>query len=460
MVADRSCDLLHVTWHATNGGSCSHLFYQAFDTSTLTWVGQPDQLLTGTASTNQFYPNDISVTTGGTIGITYNTNSTPTMSGLAPWSGGIMVKRRGDAAFQGPYRCNTDTYGMLASAQAIGEVFHMSFRTNGGLYGIRYRAFDATTLQYVTASDVPLYGTNQANMRSTNSSHIATDDAGNLYILYSVGSPNPAGGALEVAFASPSNNYSTWTISLVESDPSLTAGNTTFQHYTLARAENGAVYAVFARASENYQNLYARILTPGPSGGAVVIPDPATTPGVPLLTSSEDDTFKQVDGLRAEAVHSGPMVVFSGTPTSRAAGYVDFMRLASAARTVEWGLACQGNLPQLPRLASDTVPQTGTNFSFRITDAPTNTPGVVFAGFDCLVPPFDLGVLGMPDCAVFLTPLSSNLAVTDPSGNAALQLAIPPGFGAFTLHFGALLLTPGANQGGAVATNALAVNVN
>ena len=136
------------------------------------------------------------------------------------------------------------------------------------------------------------------------------------------------------------------------------------------------------------------------------------------------------------------------------------MTLSSAARTVEWGLGCQGNLPLLPKLVSDTVPQAATTFTFRITDAPANTPGVVFAGFDCLVPPFDLGVLGMPDCAVFFTPLSSNLAVTDPSGNAPLQLAIPPGFGAFTLHFGALLLTPGANQGGAVAANALAVNVN
>ncbi len=463
IAVDRGCDLVHVSWHGNDTGTFHNLYYQAFDTLTNQWVATPDILLAGTTTGNQCYTNDIAVTDQGTIGITFNTNNAPaTIPGFAAWSGGIFVKRTGDTAFQPPFRCNTDSYGMLASLQAIGETFHLSFRTNAGLYGIKYRAFDSVALQWLTAADVPIYGGNQANMRAANSSCIASDDVGNLYILYSVGPPNPAGGALEVAFASAASGYSTWTTSLVETDSGLTAGNVTYQHFSLARGDGGTMFAVFAKASENYQNLYARILSPDPlTGGAAVLPDPALAPAVPLLLTTEANSFDRVDGLRAEAVRSGAMVCYSGLPASRPDGYIDFLRLGSAARTLEWGTACQSSLTVTPRFMAQDLPAIGTTFHYGFVDAPPNAPGIVFVGFDCLRPPFDLGLLGFTNCRMFFTPVTSSFVLADPAGTAVLPLNIPGTLGGgFQLQFGALLLAPGANPGGAVSTNVLSASVH
>ncbi|MCA8950978.1 MAG: hypothetical protein KDE27_15850 [Planctomycetes bacterium] len=462
LAAGRECNVLHVSWCAVDSGTYYNLYHQAFDTATGQWIGTPDVLLTGTTADDQYYTNDIAVSELGTIGIAFNTHRTPVLSGFSGWSGGLFVKRAADAMFQGPYRCNTDSYGMLASMQAVGETFHLSFRTNTGLYGIRYRAFDAANLQFTTNADVPIYGSNQSAMRATNSSTIASDRDGNLYVLYSVGSPNPAGGALEVAFASAASGYSTWVTSLVETDAALTAGNVTYQHYTLARAENGAVLVVFAKASESYQNLWFRILSPDPvTGGASVVPDPATTPAIPLIQTTEADSFQRVDGLRAEALHSGAMIAWSGNPSSRPNGGVDFLLLSTAARTVSWGTGCQGSLAARPRLQSQTLPQIGQSFDFGVTDAPASAPAVVFGGLGCLLPPFDLGTLGMTGCEVFFTPLSSSFLLTDPTGAGSLSIAIPSGIGGgFELQFGGLVLAPTANPGGAVSTNALSICVN
>ncbi len=85
----------------------------------------------------------------------------------------------------------------------------------------------------------------------------------------------------------------------------------------------------------------------------------------------------------------------------------------------------------------------------------------MFGGFDCLRPPFDLGSLGFTGCSVFFTPAASLFVVTDPAGEATVSITIPGSLGGgFELQFGALLLAPTANPGGAVSTNALAASVN
>ncbi|MCA8976161.1 MAG: exo-alpha-sialidase [Planctomycetes bacterium] len=458
IAAGRDCDRLHVAWTATDTGSYQNLYHQVFDTTTSTWIGTPELLLAGTNANDQYYCNDISVTAQGTIGIAFNTHRTPTLAGFTSWSGGIFVRRSADTSFQGPYRCNTDSYGMLANMQAIGEVFHLCFRTNAGLYGIRYRAFDAAQLQFTTAADLPLYGANQSNMRATNSSSIAADGDGNLYILYSVGSPNPAGGALEIAFASPTTGYSTWTTSLVEADPTLTAGNVTYQHYTLART-SGGVFAVFAKAGESFQNLYARILTPDPvTGGALVTP-PASTSAIPLLLTTEADTFQLVDGLRAEAVLNDAMVVWSGVPSSQPAGQVTFLATGTTARTVDWGISCQGNLAEAPVLRGLNTPNAGSTFTLEIAAAPANAGTVLAAGLTCLLPPIDLTAQGFPGCTFYFAPVASSFLVTGSAGTATSTITVPSGLGnGFEIQYGALVLAPGANAGGAVFSNAVSVH--
>jgi hypothetical protein len=458
LIADRGCNVLHVAWCAIDTGTYYNVYYQRFDTAGGAWLGAPDQLLTGATPDDQYYVNDIALTERGTVGIAFNVHRTPLLGGFAGWAGGLYVKRAGDVTFQGPYCLNTDVSGVNASVAAVGEVFHCSFRTSIGGYGIRYRAFDTGALQFLTAADVPLYGTNQGSMRASNTTSIAADRSGNLYILYGVGSPNPAGGALELAFASAAAGYATWTTTLLETDPGLSPGNYNYQHYTLANAEGDAVYALYARADETYQNLWARVVVPNPTGGALVVPDPSLA-ALPVLATTEANTFAQVSGLRQEALHTSAMVVYSGNPASAPDGYVAFQRLGSGARTMSWGRSCQGALPAMPRLVGHSLPQSGAAFSYGVVDGPANAVGLLFAALDCLVPPYDLGPIGMPGCAVFSTPVATMLALTDPAGTATRQLALPAGVGGFTLQFGALLLDANANPRGAVSTNALAATI-
>ncbi|MCR9243721.1 MAG: hypothetical protein NXI31_01730 [bacterium] len=460
LVSGRACDRLHVTWSATDTGSYQSLYYQAFDTAAGQWVGSPELLISSTSSNDQYYANDIAITEQGTLGIVFNTHRSPTLSGFSGWSGGLLVKRRTDPTFQGPFRCNTDSFGMLGSMTAVGETFHTTFRTNTGLYGIRYRAYDTVAAAWVQAADVALYGSGQSSMRATNSSCITRDATGNLYVLYSVGSPNPAGGALEVAFAARSTGYSTWVTSLVETDPALGAGNLTYQHYSLAVAGD-TVFAVFSRATDNLESLYFRVLSPDPNtGGATVTPDPASVAAIPLVLTNEADSFERVDGLRSAAFRGDLTVLYGGRPASQAAGYVSVLRGGAAARTLAWSRGCQGSLPALPRLVSSSLPAVGSAFLYGLEDAPANAPAIVFSGVGCLPTPQSLDPFGFTGCEVGFSPLASLFVLADPSGTATVSLSIPGSLaGGFELQFGALVLAPGANPGGAVATNALSASV-
>ncbi len=460
VVAGRSCDRLHVAWNATDGGSYQNLYYQAFDTAAGQWIGTPDILLTGTTPDDQYYCNDLAITDQGTIGIVFNTHRTPQLSGFSGWSGGLLVKRTTDPTFQGPYRCNTDSYGMLGSVTAVGETFHTTFRTNTGLYGIKYRAFDTIADSWVQPADVSIYGGSQSTMRATNSSCITRDAAGNLYVLYSVGSPNPAGGALEVAFAAASTGYTTWVRSLVESDAALTAGNVTYRHYSLAVTGN-TVFAVFSRASENLESLYFRVLTPDPTtGGATVTPDPVAAPAVPLAVTTEPNTFERVDGLRSQAYHGDLMTAYGGRPSSQSDGYVAVLRSGNGAHSLSWGRGCQGNLAALPRVRATSFPAIGSTFAYELIDAPANAPAIVYFGVGCLPTPQALDPFGFPGCEVGFTPAANLFVVADPTGTAALSLPIPGTLsGGFEMQLGALVLAPTANAGGAVTTNALSVSV-
>lgn len=440
------CDTLHVAWSANPSGVAYDLYHQAFDVATATWVGTPTQLLQGTNSNDQYYACDIDVTGRGTVGITFHTHRTPLTTGLTAWSGGLFVRRVADTQWQGPYRLNTDSYGMNASLQAVGETFHASFRTNSGLYGIRYRGFDAATLQFTTASDVPLYGASQSTMLATNTSCIRADRDGNLYVLFNVGAPTaPGSGEIRIAYAQ-AGNYGTWTHSLVAQDGDLTAGNVTYHHFSLA-GEGSQVFAIYARrTTEQFQNLYMRIY----SGGV------ALTPEVPIA-SGQVDQFAYVSGLRGSGVHAGPMAVTAGTPASASQGLVQFVSLGATARTVRFGTSCSGSLPTMPRLRSASLPQLGASFAAGFDGLPATTFGLLFAGGTCQRPPIALDFAGMPGCRVFHDNLAAIGFFSDPQGSATVAINVPanPVLTNTLLHFGGFVLAPGANAAGALTTNAL-----
>lgn len=440
-------DVLHVAWGATDGGAQVNLYYQAFDTRTLGWIGARDLLLQGANANDQYYATDIAVTERGTIGVALQTHRTPLAPGLTPWSGGLLVKRTADTAFHGPYCFNTDSYGVNLDIQAVGEVFHGAFRTNTGLYGIRYRAFDSAALQFQTNTDVPIYGANQATMLASNASNIAADADGNLYILFATGATTAGQGDIRLCYAA-AGNYGTWTSQSVAQDPDLTAGNVTYLHYGLARGEGGTVYAIYSkRTQEQHQNLYMRIYAAGT----------ALTPEVPLVLGTEVDAFTVVCGVRSENLHSSLMALVSGTPPSQPQGRVQFVSGGTLARTLRFGSSCQGSLPDLPRLSSQTLPAGGTTYVVGADRLPANSFGLMLVGGALNRPPIALDALGLPGCQVFANVWGTLGFVANAGGAATLQLSIPngPGYANLPLYFAALVLAPGANAAGAVSTNAL-----
>lgn len=448
LVADADCGVLHVAWYAEQGTAIYSSFYQAFDITTSNWIGTPTVLLQATNSNDQYYVTDIERTAQGTIAIAFHAHRAPTIGGLNAWAAGLMVKRRGDGAFQGPYRINTDLYGINASLQAVGEVLHASFRTNTGLYGIRYRAFDSSTLQFVTAADIPLLGGTQGTMLATNTTCTARDLSDNVYVLYSTGGTTPGQGAIQLAFTQ-AGNYSTFTTQVVAADPDLLAGNVTYTHFTLCRGEGDQILAIYSkRTGEQHQNLYMRVY----AGGV------ALTPELPLAVSPEAETFAVLGGMRGDAVHSSPMLVTGGTPVSQPGGLVQFFGLSNAARTVEFGTACRGALPTLPRLRSESLPLRGTTFRTTANGLPPSAFGILFLGTTCLRPPVALDPFGMPGCAVFHDVGGSFGFTADATGRAPISFPIAPTARYINseIHLAALVLAPGANAGGAISTNALA----
>jgi hypothetical protein len=442
IVPGSGCDSLHVAWYAYDGGSFANVYYQEFDTATLQWTGPPQLLLAGTNANDQYYATDIAVTERGAIGIAFHVHRTPTVAGLTAWCAGLFVKRPADAAFQGPFRCNTDTYGLYASLQALGDSFHMAFRTNTGGYGIRYRAFDTATLSFVTPADVQVYA-----QQATNSSVLAADADGNLYILFSRGGTVAGAGELRLGYA-PAGNYGAWTTQLVTADPDLLGGNITHTHFGLARGEGNTIWAVYSkRTAEQHQHLYTTIF----AGGV------ATAPEIQILPGAEADSFTVVNCLRTRANHTDLLVALGGTPASVPGGRVLFLPGATLARTVAFGASCQGALADLPRLVSTSLPRTGTAYGMRAERLPANAFGLLFGGTQCQRPPIVLDGLGMPGCAVFTNVAGSVGFFADAAGQAVftLPLGSNPPYANLPIHFAVLALAPAANPGGAITTNAL-----
>ncbi|MBK8098168.1 MAG: hypothetical protein IPK26_13735 [Planctomycetes bacterium] len=442
IAAGTDCQTLHATWYALDTGAFANLYHQAFDLVTATWIGAPTVLLAGTNANDQYYATDIAITSRGAIGVAFHTHRTPTTAGLTAWSGGLLVKRPSDPSFQGPFRWNTDTYGLNASMHAIGETLHATFRTNTGGYGIRYRAFDTTTLAFATAADVPVYA-----LQATNSSVLTADGDGNLYALFSRGGSAAGSGELQLGYAA-AGNYGTWTTQLVTSDPDLLGGNTTHTHFALARGEGNTVFALYSkRTLEQHQNLWLTIFANGQP----------VSPEVQILAGAGPDQFATLNGMRDSHDHNDLLAVAGGLPASAAGGIAVFLPAASMARTVAFGSPCQGALPTTPSLRSTSLPRGGSTYGVQARGLPAGAFGLLAAGTSCQMPPVPLDGFGLTGC-LLLTDIAGTIGFfADAAGEAtfALSLASNPVYASIPIHFTALALAPGANPGGAVISNTL-----
>lgn len=435
------CETLHVGWHALDGGSWANVYHQEFDVATGSWVGQPNQLVAGSSANDQFYISDVCVTAGGAVVVAITTHRAPVGNWTSGWSAGIFVRPAGAAAFDPVRQVNTDTYGQRIDCQNDGEIIHMSFRTNTGLYGTRYRGFDCATGQFTSASDV------QVALATANVAHIGMDDTRTLYVIYTTGGSSPGTGEIRMATA-PAANPATWTSHLVASDADLLKGNVSDVHYSLANAP-GAIFPVYSKkTADNFQTLYYQVW----SGGVQVLGETVA------IATTDAERFRVVGGVRnpGDALSTG--VVVENRSSNFPDRQVEYVRLGSAARGTEFGSPCQGSLAAPPRLSLGALPIGGGMLDLRWSDAPASQPVAAFADPFCLTPPFDLSAIGAPGCAIAIgTSVSFAVGTTSGTGTANLQLAIPmnPTFAGQAVHFQSVVVAPGANLASIVLTNAV-----
>ncbi len=432
------CTVLHCFWHAKDGTPLHDVHYATFDTSTAQWSAV-QQLTNAVNSDDQYYAHDVQVTPRGTVVCVLSTHRTPQPAGTftSGWSTGLFVKPRG-GAFSSVIQVNTDSYGQSPDAQTIGETVHLAFRTNTGLYGTRYRAFDTETMSFVTPADV------QVEQGTSNVSSIAADDSGGLYVVYNTGGSSPGSGEIRVAYAAP-GAHGTWTPQTVAADPELLKGNVAYTHYSLMALDGGLVAAVYSKVSgEQRQTLYYRMLLDGQF----------VTPELVLVASTDADRFAVVSGLRSRRTLTVGHVVVESRAAIHPGRQVDFVALATGGRVVRFGLACGGSLPQPPELAIPAAPLPGTTLPIELRDLPAAAPAAVFLDIGCATVPVPLDAVGMPGCALYQSTALGFPLTADGNGEAGIGLPIPANttISQITMSFQALVLAPGANPLGVVST--------
>ncbi|MBK8975424.1 MAG: hypothetical protein IPM29_05825 [Planctomycetes bacterium] len=442
LCADRSCGTLQIAWNALNGGAFQDVYYQEFDTRAVRFVGSPQQLTTATSSNDQYYAEDVAVTERGAVVLAISTHrSPPVPPWRSGWSSGLLVRPAGAAVFDPVRPVNTDAYGVRIDLQAVGEVVHGAFRTNTGLYGIRYRGFDCATGAFTTTTDV------QVDVGTANVSQIAVTRNGDMYVLYVAGGTTAGTGELRVGYSTVANPTQ-WTVQPLAADTDLLRGNVSYYHYSLATDGLGNVVAFYSRKTgEQHQNLYYRVLI----AGQIVTPETLAVP------STDADRFLIVGGIRNPGTVVAPSCIVESRAAVHVGNRVDLLRLGNGALAVEHGVGCAGSLPVAPRFAAVSLPIGGGTLSLQLSDAPASTPGALLFGFSCPPAPIDLTPFGLTGCQLDIAGPDSVGLPSGPAGTARLDLPIAssPAYAGVPLLFQSIVVALGANPANAVTTNAL-----
>lgn len=442
------CRELHVLWHATNGGSYLSTYHQVLDTSTGSWVGTPDVVLSGTSSSNQFSAGGVAVTPKGSVVAVVQTNSAPPPPWSGSWNAGLMIQKAGQTQWTGPFQINVGSSGTLADLQMIGEVAHIAYRSAVGAYGIFYRRFDVDQLAWIDPGDVPIGPNGNNNLYASNSNSIAADDLGNLYILYATGQGSAGSGQVWLAYARAGNTTS-WTVQSLYSDPPLIWGNNTYSFYSLSKLGN-LVSVYYSKRSESHTTLYRQAFV----AGIPVVPE------TPVVTTTQPGRFTDVTGFR-DSRAIGLDAIVAGTTASAPNGVVSVVLSQPAPTAVQWGSTCQGSLPSLPQLATGSVPQIGVPFAWGVSGLPAGAPGGLLVDVTCLPSPLSLSSFGLTGCHLYVAGALSLPYVADPMGQSTFSLAIPnnPTWAGITMQLQAFAVAPAANPAGIVTTNALAATL-
>jgi hypothetical protein len=394
IVIDPDCVRLHVLWSAVDGGGFTKVFYQAFNISSpgnYGWIGVRTRVSPATDLWHD-WASDIEVTPRGRVFAAY-IRQNPWSVWLVPLPGGT------------PVQVNTDTLGWGINMQAVHEVLHMSFRTNTGGYGIRYRAYDACSGAFLTPTDL------QVRTQTSNVSHIAADGCGGIYIM------SAGAGNLYVDYHPTAGTVAPTTNVFTIADAGLSAGNVSYSNYSLCAGPGTKIWPLFSPASTGHTLLYAAeldngVLTGAPGAGA---PQPANTYAALSGFRSTQSTSGMV-GLIVDQSGAGSLVSYAefnppnGPPYGR--------------RTTKYGTPCEcgscsDSVPELDAWSPPNASPLSVTLSVGNTPF-SNNSGVLMIG----AAPLHVSIPRLP-CLLHTDPFITLPFTKSPAKGADITISVP-----------------------------------
>ena len=467
MCAGRECDIVHVGWSDRSlGGTYHSVYYQTFNVMTRQWVGTPTRIATADAAKQQgVFSRDIAITPRGTVVIAVGVGANGGQ-GMGAWDCGLLVKKAGSATFSSlfPMR-NASISGSLpwsreASIVLTDEVTHCAFKSLKGAGGMAYRSLDTETMAWQRPVEVMvgpagngIKGLNGIN--AGNKGMITVDTSGGLYITYITGSKGGLSNnnKMRMAYASSgtggkNSDWSDLEI-LAHNDtvgsnsrgvgtsdpayPQLQGGDTDYYNYTVCPGLGNAVFVVYSKPWEDFQNKYMQIWLDG-------VNQPFPTKEIQYWADTEPYVFERLGAMRnSGSLGHGAWIVYGKndkpTPGQAPNGWVRmWLVTTTVGRTISYGTGCPGLGGITPRMRANPLnaPQIGVQYQLDIDRLPSRAFFTLMLGFNCQK--LNLGFLGAPACHVdtdypAVYPLQANAA-----GELQLAWVIPNSLSMVGLH--------------------------
>ncbi|GEM_PF-3713286 len=445
------CKTLHAAWTAkdpTNNGWS--VFYQAFDSVKMQWIGKPLEIAKAAGSGSmqaQYRYQDINVSPKGRVVISVLGHRNCPSPYNGNWHVCMYVLQPGKTAFDKPFRFDQSTTGQSAEVCLHGEVIFSTMKGTTGKYQVSFRAYDMDTKTFI-APWTHVGGTAAGDpAEATRNSVMLADEKGNLYVFYGIGNRYTAGkGELKVAYAA-AGAYTKWTRQTVAADPSL-RGSKSYIHFGLTLLPGNTVMLVYSKYTETYKNLYFRLMRDGKF----------LTSESSLLKTSISNRFAGLVVLKNHALRTGLYALVKNRDGSLPGTEVDFLTNAGTAGFSRYyGHGCLGKAKAEPRLVPQVLPEAGKLFTLGLEGQASNSSGILLIGLKCQPKPLDLTFLGAPGCAVFQDLILGMAVPTSSAGTAKIPFNLPPSTAGGKIRFQSAAIVPGANAANLLTSRSLII---
>ncbi len=449
LAAGRDCNTLHAAWSAkdpTNKGLS--VFYQAFDTTRMRWIGKPLEIAKAAGSgpqQPQYRYQDINVSPKGRVVISVLGHRNCPAPYNGSWNVCMYVLQPGKTAFDPPFRFNLSNTGQSAEVCLHGEVIHSTTKvTLGAFRQCTYRAYDLDTKKF--SPQVHVGGTAAGDpQEATRNSVMLGDEKGNLYVFYGIGNRSAAGkGELKVAFAR-AGNYTKWTRQTVAADPAM-KGSASYTHFGLTLLPGNTVILLYSKFTESYRNLYFRLMKDGKF----------LTSEAAMFKTTASNRFAGLVVLKNHALRTGLYALVKNKDGSLPGTEIDFLSNAgSAGFSRFFGHGCLGKTNAGPKLVPQVLPRAGNLFTLGIEGMAPNSPAFLFLGVKCLSSPIDLAFLGAPGCGIFQNIVLGLGVPASSTGTAKVPFNLPSSAAGLSVRLQCVALVPGANTANLLSTRSL-----